>query len=362
MERKEPISKIANIISQVSKNKEKAEKLKAELEKKQELTKKLKAHDKDIKWLTEDVENIEYYCNYDKELEDQIERINKYTNQMKHYFEKNPEEQEKMVKAVEELFGFTRYIRAMTDGSELELSLLQDENAFSKLSEEQKDVLRQANAYREACAFMEQQAKNPNSYLCDNLFIKAHYIMESGTSEDIQTIRKLRFRDGSDNLIIELRGFFNPLEGEKVSSRMLQLFSEADFVWKMNPIEKAVRFATEYIRIQPHMDGNKRIALLGMNYILMKNGYMPIYFEYGEFSPMCKQYEKIDGFKVVKQQGLAEDIKEGILYRDLTSMMKTVCNKLESRVVKYMKRIGNNELVEQMNKLKENDRKTDNEI
>lgn len=361
MERKEALSKFASLISQVSKNKQKEEEKQKEIERRDKLRRKLQAHSEDIKWLSDDIEKIDYYCQYDKELLDQIERINKYTAQVADYFNNYPSEKEKMEHAVEELFGFARYIRAMTEGTGVEFKILNDEHAFEKLTEDQKEILMQANAYKDACAFIEAEAKKPSSYLCDRLFIKTHYIMESGTDEDIRNNRRTRFRDGTDNLIIEMRGFFNPLEGDKVSSRMLKLFADADFVWTdLNPIEKAVKFAAEYIRIQPHMDGNKRVALLGMNYILMKNGYMPIYFEYGEFSPMCKQYEKIDGVNIVKQQGFAQDIKEAILYRDLTSMMKTVCNKLESRTVKYVKRIGNAELAEQMNKLKESSFKKDN--
>lgn len=341
MEKKEAVQKFSSIIDQISKKKAK-----------QELVQKLKSHSSDIKWLTDDIEKVDYYCNYDKPLKEQIERIEKFSNYITKYFENNPKEKEKMTNAVEELYGFERYVRAMTEGSDVEFEVLNNDEEVSKLSAAQKEILMQANAYRDACMFVESKANDEKSFLDDNLLIRAHYLMESGTSEDIKNFRKLRFRNGSDNLIIELRGFFNPLEGEKVSSRVLDLISNVEFKWeKLNPIEKAARFAVEYIRIQPHMDGNKRIALLGMNYILIKNGLMPIYFKYDEFMPNEKIYENMSGFNIVKQNGFAQDLKEAILFRDLTSVMKTVCNKLESRTVKYVKRIKNNELVKEMNKL-----------
>lgn len=44
----------------------------------------------------------------------------------------------------------------------------------------------------------------------------------------------------------------------------------------LNPIEKAAWIHAEFVSIHPFTDGNGRTSRMLMNYILMKNGYLPI--------------------------------------------------------------------------------------
>lgn len=64
---------------------------------------------------------------------------------------------------------------------------------------------------------------------------------------------------------------------------------------ELNPIEKAAWVHAEFVSIHPFRDGNGRTSRMLMNYILMKNGYLPINIK---SENKIKYYEALDEYGI----------------------------------------------------------------
>jgi len=205
--------------------------------------------------------------------------------------------------------------------SYLGLETAENINAVSwyDLNEEQRKEDRaqiiRVLCYADACDYMNSVLASNDPYLSRDVCIKAHCRMCEG-EEAREYLMKPRFRDASDTTIV-MHGdpYFTPVDGELVDLRMNYLFGMYNTQWyNDHPIVKAAKFASEYYRIQPHVDGNKRTALMCLNFILQGGGYTDIYFN--------KQHrgELFDGFKT------------SILTRDVTEFALSICKRIEERL------------------------------
>ena len=143
-------------------------------------------------------------------------------------------------------------------------------------------------------------------YLSPEMLIRAHTMMYNN-DPDKRSIVRYRFRNEEDNEIMVGQGYFAPVPGELVSPRVNYLFfNYANAWWNDHVIIKSAKFVTEYIRIQPHMDGNKRTSLMALNFILEKNGYPDIYFDKSQ------------------QTKFFNAIKKGMIERDVTDLARMI--------------------------------------
>ena len=90
------------------------------------------------------------------------------------------------------------------------------------------------------------------------------------------------------------------------------MFFKYNYDWfDEHTVIKAAKFTLEYYRIQPKIDGNKRTALLCMNFILEKDGYPSIFIDNSQ-----------------KEQ-LFNSIKKRLLTRDVTDLAKLFAHNIE---------------------------------
>ncbi len=83
-----------------------------------------------------------------------------------------------------------------------------------------------------------------------------------------------------------------PPKYEQLNVLMEELIYNFNNSWnKYHPIIQAVLLHGEFVRIHPFIDGNGRTAKLLLNYILMKNGYIPIIIKKED---KLEYYESLD--------------------------------------------------------------------
>lgn len=57
---------------------------------------------------------------------------------------------------------------------------------------------------------------------------------------------------------------------------------------------KAIKLHTEFVRIHPFTDGNERTARLLLNFVLMKNNFLPVIIEKQQKNEYYDSLENVD--------------------------------------------------------------------
>lgn len=272
-------------------------------------------------WLTDELDNTPYTYNK-QQLDFYKQNIDNVIAKIKAFFDSTPEAKELITGAQAHEVRFKRsalsYLELETNET-LDIVPKQAKTETEKEYEEQQ--LKQLKAYIEACKFGYEKARDENSFLDEKLCVRFNYEILQG---DLERDKKQRFRlrNGTDNLLMVGKGYFAPVEGKGVSKRVGMLLYNFYETWRNDNIfARCAKFVIEYVRIQPHMDGNKRVALLLLNYILEKNGYGDIYFKKSQID------------------NLYEQIKQGMLTRDVTGLACLIADSLRARYNEEVKQI-----------------------
>lgn len=272
-------------------------------------------------WLTDELDKTPYtYRNetlnmYKANIDNVIKKVNAF-------FKLNPEAKEQITGAKAHENRFKRsalsYLELETNET---LDIVPKECKTEAQRQYEQQQLTQLRGYLNACKFCYEKARNPMSYLDENLCVRLNYELLQG-DVDKSIKQRFRLRNESDDAIMVGKGYFAPVEGNKVGRRVSMLIYDFENTWKDDNIfARAAKFVVEYIRIQPHMDGNKRTALMLLNYILEKNGYGDIYF------------------KQSQMENLYAQIKAGMITRDVTGLAELIADSLRMRYNEEVKMI-----------------------
>jgi len=245
----------------------------------------------DKPWLTRELDEIPYTFDNER-FQAYLKTINL---EQKHTFILNKCQDEALNAEINSLEKRkVRFIKAATSFLKLEgqdLSFpLQDEAQQLSLED-----------YYEACVRAYELSQQPFFMPTTNDMIELNAILLRH-DEETSKYPKFSLRNEKSPLIIIGKGYFAPVANYNVSKRVsLMLFDLANTNFDDPLFVKGAKFVTEYVRIQPHMSGNKRTALMLLNSMLQTNNYPSIYFD----------KDRIDQ--------LHDCIKESMLTRDVTN-------------------------------------------
>ena len=189
------------------------------------------------------------------------------------------------------------------------------EKMSTEEAEVEEEKMQKIRGYYEACKYVYEKAHDSGYYEVDKeLLLNAHALLDVD-NEKGNKVPSYRFRSGTDPEIQMTRGTcFQPVVGDLVELRVMNLFTMFNTLWYKDPtIVRGAKFVSEYFRIQPHMDGNKRTALMGLNFMLIKSGYPEIFFD------------KKD------QRKLIDSLENAILTRDVTDLSLLIASKVSKR-------------------------------
>ena len=228
-------------------------------------------------WLDFKTDQKPYFYQHEV-LENVLNEIEAKKNSIEKYFEVHPKSRDLICTKEKRM---KRCLESANSYLNLEDDLHIDIVPSIDKSEIEKEIelenMKRIAAYQRACEDMHQIAMSKDGFLYPDLLIKQHIQMCMGDSEKRGIIRH-RFRNETDPEIMIGQGYFAPVDGYLVTPRVNHLFSMLNNDWyEDHPMVKGAKFVTEYVRIQPHLDGNKRIALMGLNFILEKEGYVCIF-------------------------------------------------------------------------------------
>lgn len=291
-------------------------------------------------WLTEEIDRKPYYCDMEK-VKASISEIDEKLSKFYAYCKIHPRfKQEMFSKQAQE--RRSRETAMAFLGIEKPITL--DPTSSYEKTEAEREIeklkIRKLLAYTDASQYMKNILSSDAPYLDQSVCLRAHATMCQGEEEKSRIIRYNRFRDETDPVIIVGQGYFNPVPGELVKPRMDLLFQDYYYgAWdKDHPIIKGAKFLTEYYRIQPHMDGNKRMALLCMNFILQNGGYADVRFHNGS------------------KERLFDCLKKSVLTHDVTDLVLLIaekenerCNQWLEELIDYRLRIREEDEPEQVN-------------
>jgi prophage maintenance system killer protein len=243
-------------------------------------------------WLTKELDNKPF--TYDEEkLNNFIEQRQIY--EAKQIIDHELSNDEKLrEKVIPENYKQTRRARVAKNFMKMENPGIDIMN----LTKYEKENL---EAYYKALQMSVNFAKDENFYLDDRAMVMIHCQVFSKDIDQKQYCR-YRLRNAMDEKPLIGKGYFEPVDGEDVNSRISSLLYDYEETWKNDNIfARGAKFVSEYVRIQPHLQGNKRVALIILNYTLLKNGYPDIYFDKEQLND------------------LYDCLKESILTRDVTN-------------------------------------------
>ncbi len=186
----------------------------------------------------------------------------------------------------------------------------------------ERQNMRRLVAYTNASQYMKDILNSEAPYLDQSICLRAHATMCQGEEDKHLIVRYDRFRNETDPTLIVGQGYFAPVQGDLVQPRMDLLFQKYYGEWfNDHPIVKSSKFLTEYFRIQPHMDGNKRMALLCVNFILQKDGYADV------------------RFRNEQKQNLFNALKTAVLTHDVTDLVTVVAEKENRRCDQWLEEL-----------------------
>ena len=292
------------------------------------------------RWLTEELDRKPYKCDLDK-LKKIFDEIADAKTKVERYFEVHPKAKKAIVtdeKRKKRFRDSALSYLALENGDEIDIVPSRDKTEF-EIEEESKEMAK-VLSYGEACEMIHNAAMDKDGWLDDNLLIKAHTKLFEKDPERLNFVR-YRFRNEKDPALLVGQGYFNPVEGDLVAPRMNMLFMDYNNAWyEDHPIVKGAKFVTEYVRIQPHLDANKRTALMALNFILEKNGLPDVYINQSQ------------------AERFFEALKTGMLDRDVTDLANLIAENVQLRFNTRIKeireyRIKNfqNELIKRTNML-----------
>ncbi len=243
------------------------------------------------RWLTDELDMVPF--SYDKvQLDEVIKKIEDKKVKIDRYLEVHPKakayvftDENRNKRFIDNALSYF----ALEQGDAIDIipSVDKSHGENTKEFSDMKKVV----AYKNACEMMHNSALDPNCYLDDQLLIRAHSLLYEGDPESRNFVR-YRFRNQTDPTILMGQGYFNPLQGEWVAMRVGALLYNLSDTWSdEHPIIKGAKFVAEYFRIQPHLDGNKRTALMALNFILEKAGYPDIYIREDQSKELFKTLE-----------------------------------------------------------------------
>lgn len=263
-------------------------------------------------WLTDELDNTPYV--YDKEdVEKCVKDLNlpeKY-DKLRNFFENNPAAKRKVFS---DEYRKNKFYLSALSFLEIDTELEKTETIdTSNLTEEQALRL---SAYYDACKMAHDMSVRANFFIDQDLMVRVHRVLSSG-ERDKNLLMRYRLRDETDPSIMVGQGYFQPVPGKDVGLRTGLLLWNLYSNWADDNIfVKGAKFVTEYVRIQPHMDGNKRMALILLNCLFesQPNGSIPaIYFNKNQIGQ------------------LYEHIKQSMLTRDVTDFANYLAKQVSKR-------------------------------
>lgn len=270
----------------------------------------------DKKWLTDELDNTPYTCNNEevlaksKALDESIVKINNYFNEHPKLKEQIYSEENYKKRIRRSALSFL----SLETNETLDIIPAVNQTMIQKLTEEEQ--VKSLKCFENACHLSHELAQDENSFLDERIFVKLHCELSKGKDS-----YRVRLRNASDGTLIfgkgdkvGLGGYFAPVDGELVSQRISILLYDFDNTWKNdNYFVRCAKFVAEYVRIQPHMDGNKRVAVMLLNYLLEKANYNSIYFTKEQLDDLYLQ------------------LKNAILERDVSGLALLIENTLANR-------------------------------
>ena len=272
---------------------------------------------------------------YKKEvIEKFIVMIEANKNKINEYLEQHPSLTEALYDVEQEIVQETlSYMSLEDDEGQIDIKPSRLQNSIEKRVDAKK--MDRAHAYKDACMFIHEQAIKSDAYLDQNILIKAHYKLYTKSELGAGT-EYWRFRNEKDVGVDIMNAKFDAVPGELVSCRIQNLFYMLSNDWfEDHPIIKGVKFLSEYFRIQPHNDGNKRTGIMAMNFILESNGY-----------------PRICILKNQKSQ-FFEGLEEAVLGRDVTKLALIAAQNVLNRQEVCIEKIKKYRLMKYEESLKE---------
>ena len=264
-------------------------------------------------WLTEQLDRTPFRCTLTG-ANDLIRNIENKQDRIREYFDAHPRAVGKIFTAEkrQKRFMDNALSYLVLEGGE-GIGIVPSRDKTPEQRQQEAEDLARLMAYQDACEFMHDAAVSPDGYLDGALMINAHSKLYARDPESRNFVRG-RFRNEYDNEIVVGQGYFDPVPGELVGPRMTLMLYTYHNAWrKDHPIVKGAKFVTEYFRIQPHMDANKRVALMALNFILEQHGYPDIYIGKSQ------------------TERFYAALKTGILTRDVTDLATLIAENVEMR-------------------------------
>lgn len=133
------------------------------------------------------------------------------------------------------------------------------------------------------------------------------------------------------NTMIHINGSkYVPCDPIKIYKRMTKYFDEIDF-GGMKGLELASYAHMQLAKIHPFLDGNGRVGRLVLNYVLMKEGFLPISI------PVKRRYEYFDLLELYKT-GTGEEQVDKNNPLPFAKFLEELENKEYDRLVELIKR------------------------
>ena len=150
---------------------------------------------------------------------------------------------------------------------------------------------------------------------------------------DIADYEKGRFRDRYSNEI--QAGYFHPTPGSRVAEEVVVAMTNYAYVDKKNEdacFEKIAKLHAQFVRIQPFMDGNKRMAFLLTNAMLKLHGFPII--------DLCKNKEESKMYN--------NALKEAIVNRNVTKLAQIILGKVKDKQEVIIDKIAVDEIEKEL--------------
>lgn len=166
----------------------------------------------------------------------------------------------------------------------------------------------EAVGHRDAFFNIQQMAKNRQKF-CEYHIKTTHALLWMGRPEEKGVYRR------TEGLVPE--GFCPPVPPKEIPDKIEKLVERLDQMTG-HPIERAALFHLDFEGIHPFADGNGRTGRMILNFMLMREGYLPV------FVKVCEQ-ERYN-------QCFTHYFKEG----DAEPMIRLLADLEEVRLQKYL--------------------------
>ncbi len=277
----------------------------------------------------EDEARTPYFVTHYQSLKDKYDLIEINKSVIDKYESENPGVYKRYEKAIDRVFPFgTALSLANIEGEKDEINIDPSETVIKSLARHRNAIRNATNKAR--YGWDEWRPRSCFNDLEFILFSTNRALGEDAEDSDIRRSTQMyQYRDkevlvgnGGHNEI----GIFTAAPVRDVLTKMTALLCEYEdnkTSHKLSPIEMAVKFNVEMVRIQPFLDQNKRLGMVAMNFILAENGYPSVFFD---------DAKQLDDYVVM--------MYTGIIKRDLTPLTQAVSDKIleqQRSVINYCK-------------------------